>query len=212
MMKKIEVIVVEDHKLVRELWVGMLTANKDIKIVGESGMFDTAIEMIKSKNPDIVLLDINLSPGSGFDAVPLIRQFSPTTRIIIISMHNQPSYCKKMMGLGAMGYVTKNSSQKEMFKAIDEVMQGRTFVCDEIKDILVKQEMADELNGINELTSREIEIIKFLKEGLTSKEIATKFNRSFKTVEVHRHNILKKLKLNNTASLIRHIHSTEPSF
>ncbi|MCW3119629.1 MAG: two component transcriptional regulator, LuxR family [Chitinophagaceae bacterium] len=211
-MKKIKVMVVEDHKLVREMWIKSLIVNTDIEVVGESGIFDEAIEMIKDKNPDIVLLDINLGPASGFDAVPFIRQFSPLTKIIAVTMHAQPTYCKKMLGLGAMGYVTKNSSQKEMFKAIEEVMQGRTFVCNEIKDILVKQEMADEPNGIKELTSREIEIIKFLKEGLTSKEIATKFNRSFKTVEVHRHNILKKLKLNNTASLIQHIYSTEPSF
>ncbi|MCW3117562.1 MAG: two component transcriptional regulator, LuxR family [Chitinophagaceae bacterium] len=211
-MKKIEVIVVEDHKLVREMWIRSLAANSDMEVVGESGLFDEAIEMIKDKRPDIVLLDINLPPASGFDAVPLIREYSPNTKIIIVSMHNQPSYCKKMLGLGAMGYVTKNSSQKELFKAIEEVMQGKTFVCNEIKDILLNLEMADEPSGIKELTSREIEIIKLLKEGLTSKEIAVKFNRSFKTVEVHRHNILKKLKLNNTASLIQFVNSTNLSF
>jgi DNA-binding NarL/FixJ family response regulator len=128
-MKKISVIIVEDHKLVREMWTDLLADNNEIEVVGESGDFDEAIEMIKSKKPDIVFLDINLPQSSGLDAVPLIRKFAPDTRIIAISVHDLPVYAKKMLQMGANAYVTKNSSHLEIFKAVEEVMNGRSYVC-----------------------------------------------------------------------------------
>lgn len=214
-MDKITVVVVEDHQLVREMWVQLFAGRKEIEVVGESGSFDEAIEMIKTKRPDIVLLDINLSSNaSGMDAVPLIRKFAPGSKIIAVSMHNQPAYTKKMLQLGAMGYVTKNSSHSEIFAAIDSVMSGKTYVCNEIKNIISDQAMQDEPAGpsVKELSIREIEIIRLIKEGLSSKEIAARLSISIRTAEVHRHNILKKLGLKNTASLISFINTTDLSF
>jgi len=213
-MNKITVVVVEDHQLVREMWVQLFAGRKEIEVVGETGGFADAIEMIKTKRPDIVLLDINLPESSGLDAVPLIRKFAPGSRIIAVSMHNQPAYTKKMLQLGARGYVTKNSSHEEIFAAIDAVMAGKTYVCMEIKNILSEQALQDEPAGPNvkELSLREIEIIKLIKEGLSSKEIAARLHISIRTAEVHRHNILKKLGLKNTASLISFINTTDLSF
>ena len=135
-MKKIRIAVVDDHKLMREMWSILFAANTTVELAGESGEFNDAIEMIKTQRPDIVLLDINLLESSGFDAIPLIRKFCPCTRIIGVSMHNKPAYAKKVLKLGAKGYITKNSSQEEMFKAIKEVMNGRLYICTEIKDSL----------------------------------------------------------------------------
>lgn len=210
-MKKISVVIVDDHKLIREMWAKMFASDKEIEITGESGTLDEAIEMIKIKRPDIVLLDINLANASGLDAVPQIRKFSPGTRIIAVSMHNQPAYVKKMLKLGAKGYVTKNSSHDEMFKAIEEVMKGRVYVCTEIKDILSDQALNNEPAGpdAKDLSLREIEIIRLIKNGLSSKEISSQLVITTRTVEVHRHNILKKLKLKNTASLINFINTTD---
>jgi DNA-binding NarL/FixJ family response regulator len=210
-MKKISVVIVEDHKMVREMWVQLFVGRNDVEVVGKSGEFDEAIEMIKSKRPDIVLLDINLPNASGMDAVPLIRKYAPGTKIIAVSMHSQPAYAKKMLQLGARGYVTKNSSQEEMFAAIEAVMNGKNYVCDEIKNILSDQALQLEPTGpdIKELSLREIEIIRLIKEGNSSKEIAAQLNISPRTAEVHRHNILKKLKLKNTASLINFINTTD---
>ncbi len=193
------------------MWAKMFASDKEIEITGESGTLDEAIEMIKIKRPDIVLLDINLANASGLDAVPQIRKFSPGTRIIAVSMHNQPAYVKKMLKLGAKGYVTKNSSHDEMFKAIEEVMKGRVYVCTEIKDILSDQALNNEPAGpdAKDLSLREIEIIRLIKNGLSSKEISSQLVITTRTVEVHRHNILKKLKLKNTASLINFINTTD---
>jgi DNA-binding NarL/FixJ family response regulator len=122
-------------------------------------------------------------------------------------MHSQPAYAKKMLQIGAKGYVTKNSSKEEMIKAIMEVYKGNKFICDEIKNIISDQLLTEQTDSpnINSLTEREIQIINYIKEGSSSKEIATSLNISLKTVEVHRHNILKKLKLKNSASLVNFI-------
>lgn len=213
-MKKISIAIVDDHKLIREMWVKLFSERNDIEVNGESGRLDEAVEMIRIKRPDIVLLDINLPGGSGIDAVPLIRKYSPGTKIIAVSMHNKPVYAKKMLQVGAKGYVTKNSSKEEMFLAIETVMEGGKYVCTEIKDILSGQimESEDDQPNINGLSLREIEIIKLIKNGLSSKEIAAQLNISVRTIEVHRHNILKKLKLKNAASLINFINTTDLSF
>jgi DNA-binding NarL/FixJ family response regulator len=213
-MKKISIGVVEDHQLVREMWVSLFAGRPEIEVSGESGELDEAIEMIKTRRPDIVLLDINLPKASGLDAVPLIRKFAPGTRIIAVSMHNQPAYARKMLQLGARGYVTKNSSPDEMLLAIDEVMSGKVYVCLEIKNLITDQQLNDEPDqpDTKDLSLREIEIIKLIKEGLSSKEIAGRLHIAVRTAEVHRHNILKKLNLKNTASLIKFINTTDLFF
>ncbi|MEO8765389.1 MAG: response regulator transcription factor [Ginsengibacter sp.] len=210
-MAKITVVIVDDHKLLRELWQQILASNQEIEVVGESGEFDEAIELIKIKRPDIVLLDINLPPASGMDAVPLINKFAPGTKIIAISAHNQIVYAKKMLQLGAKAYVTKNSSSQEMLKAIKEVMNGKKYICSEIKDLISDQvfSQSDIPDATKTLSLREIQIIQLIKEGLSSKEMAAALNISVRTAEVHRRNIFEKLKLKNTASLINLINNTD---
>jgi DNA-binding NarL/FixJ family response regulator len=114
-----------------------------------------------------------------------------------------------MLQVGAKGYVTKNSSKEEMFTAITEVFKGNKYVCDEIKTIISDQLLDEnqDVPSINSLTEREIQIINHIREGLSSKEIANRLEISLKTVEVHRHNVLKKLKLKNSASLVNFINS-----
>ena len=213
MTKKIRIAVVDDHKLIREMWSMLFAGNTSIELVAESGEFDHAVEMIKMKRPDLVLLDINLLGSSSFDAIPMIRKFSPGTRIIIVSMHNNPAYAKKVLKLGAKGYITKNSSHDELFTAIDEVMDGGTYVCTEIKDFLFEQSLNKEAGAmdIKSLSLRELEIVRLLLKGYSSKEIAEDLSISPRTAEVHRHNILKKLGLKNTASLINFINNKDIS-
>ena len=210
-MKEITVVIVDDHKLVREMWKDLLSHYGGIEITGESGQFQEAIDIVREKRPDIVFLDINLSQPSDFNAVPLIRKYAPGTRIKAVSMHNQPVYAKKMLRMGVNGYVTKNSSREEVFQAIEYVMQGRKYVCTEIKDIISEQMLMVEPTGrdIKGLSLREIEIIRLIKEGLSSKEIACQLNISVRTAEVHRYKILKKLQVRNTAALINFISTTD---
>ena len=212
-MKKTTLVVVDDHKLVREMWKELFARNTELEVIGESGEFEESIELVKQKRPDIVLLDINLSQANGFDAVPLIRKFVPGCKIIAVSMHSQPAYAKKMLNLGARGYVTKNSSKEEILAAIAEVIRGGKYVCQEIRTIISEQMLNNEITGpdVRDLSLREVEVIRLIKQGQSSKEIAASLSISVRTAEVHRHNILKKLHLKNTASLINFINTTDLS-
>jgi two-component system invasion response regulator UvrY len=136
---------------------------------------------------------------------------APGSKVLGVSLHTQPTYARKMMQKGAMGYVTKNSSREEMFKAIIEVHSGKKYVCDEIKNILSEQVISgeDQHSGLNALSQREIEVISFIKKGYSSKEISDTLNISVKTVEVHRYNILKKLNLKNAAALVNFINNSQ---
>jgi len=210
-MKEITVVIVDDHKLFREMLAKTLALNKQIKIAGESGTWTAARKLIKFKKPDIVLLDINFPKGSGFDIVPGIKKFSPRTRIIAVTMYNQPAYAQKMLDMGANGYVTKNSPYNEILKAIEKVMKDQVYLCTEIKNNLVQYAWGRQRIGlgIKKLSSREIEVVKLIKDGLTSKQTAKKLGLALKTVEAHRYHIFRKLKLKNIASLISYFNSAE---
>jgi two-component system invasion response regulator UvrY len=159
-------------------------------------------------------MDINLPGMNGIEATQQIRKFSPGTKILGVSLHTQPTYARKMIQKGAMGYVTKNSSREEMFKALMEIQSGKKYICEEIKNILSEQVISgeDQQSGLNSLSQREIEIIAFIKKGNSSKEIADALSISVKTVEVHRYNILKKLNLKNAAALVNFINNSQLEF
>jgi len=210
-MDKITILIADDHTLVRETWSFILNSDPRFTVVAECGSGEEAVEKAKELRPAVVIMDINLPGINGIEATQLIRKFSPGSKILGVSLHTQPTYARKMMQKGAMGYVTKNSSRDEMFKAIIEVSNGRKYVCDEIKNILSEQVISgeDTQSGLNSLSQREIEVISFIKKGNSSKEIADTLNISVKTVEVHRYNILKKLNLKNAAALVNFINNSQ---
>lgn len=210
-MEKITILIADDHTLVRETWSFILNTDNRFQVIAESGSGEEAVELAKELRPDIIIMDINLPGMNGIEATQLIRKFSPASRILGVSLHTQPTYARKMMQKGAMGYVTKNSSREEMFKALVEVHAGRKYICDEIKNILSDQVMSgnEGPTGLNALSQREIEIISFIKKGFSSKEIAENLDISVKTVEVHRYNILKKLNLKNSAALVNYINNSQ---
>ena len=209
----IQILVADDHKLIRETWAHILTLDKRFHVVGTCSNSEDAVRMSREKQPDIVLMDINMPPFSGIEATRRILEASPETRIIAVTMHSQPAYAKKMLQLGASGYVTKNSSQEEMIQGILEVSLGNTFICEEMKELITAaNENPASLSSINSLTEREIDVMNMIKQGNSSKDISRKLNISIKTVQVHRHNLLKKLKLKNAVSLIQFMHSSPIHF
>lgn len=209
-MKKIRILIADDHKLVREFWAAYLNTDPRFEVVASCGDAEEAVESAKQFQPDIVLIDINMTPFSGLEATQKIREISPSSRIIGVSMYTQPAYTKKILQMGAKGYLTKNSSKEEMIEAIIEVNKGNKYICREIIDIISEGMFADkeELPDINSLTEREIDVVNLVKIGASSKEISQTLNIALKTVEVHRHNILKKLKLKNSASLVNFINTS----
>jgi DNA-binding NarL/FixJ family response regulator len=207
-MEKITILIADDHMLIRDTWSSILNSDPRFQVISRCSNGEEAIKESQKLRPKVVLIDINMTPVSGIEATQQIRKFSPASKIIGVSMHSQPAYVKKLLKLGAHGYVTKNSPQQEMFEAIEEVMKGNRYICSEVKTILSEQAFDEENSGANSLSNRELEIIKFIKDGLSSKEISAALNISLKTVEVHRHNILKKLNLKNSAALVNYINES----
>ena len=213
-MSKISIMVVDDHSLIREALVHLLNLEETFEVIATTGDCENVIKIAREKRPDILLLDINMAPLTGFDIIKLLRKNSPLTKVIGLSIHSQPTYVKKLLRLGAKGYLTKNSTLTEMKEAILAVHGGNTFICHEVKIIFSEQLLqgGEEKIDINLLSERELQIVGLLKDGQSSKEIAGELQISSRTVQVHRHHILKKLKLKNTISMISYLNSYAHDF
>jgi two-component system, NarL family, invasion response regulator UvrY len=208
-MKKISIMIIDDHTLIRESWRSMLGALENMEVIAECGDGRLAGELAKNMRPDVVLLDVNMQPMDGFKVAKVIRMLSPLSKIIGLSMRSEPANVKKFLRLGAKGYVTKNSPREEMIHAIEEVNRGNTYICAEVRPFLAKQtgEGDSEAPDLNCLTETELRVLGLLVAGESSKEIAEKFGIAVKTAEVHRHNILKKMKVKSTLALILYVNS-----
>lgn len=203
-MEKITILLVDDHRLLRESWYGILNSDPHFRVVGDTGDGMEAIKMTKNLHPDVVLMDLNMMPVDGYEVTRQIHKSGSAARVIGLTMYNNVISAKRLLALGAMGYLTKNSSKEEMKEAILEVKKGRKYICREIKNVLAQQELEEdsEVSLVGSLSKREIEIVQYVKKGFSSREIALQLDIGMKTVEVHRYNILRKLHLKNSASLI----------
>lgn len=141
--QKLRLIIVDDHKMIRETWRLLLSRVPNLEVVGECASGAEAIDSAAALSPDIMLMDINMEPVNGFEATQAISGKHPDIRIIGVSVNDQPGYARHMLQMGARGFVTKNSSLSEMVHAINEVSQGKTYICTE-----VQQKMGDKKSGV----------------------------------------------------------------
>lgn len=204
-MSKIKVYLIDDHKLVVDLYDSLLLSSDRFVVVGKAYNGTKALEEIKQFLPDIILLDISMPDISGIELTKQIKQFHPTAKIIGVSMHSKLSYIKEMIRNGADGYLTKSSSAEEMMEGLEQVYAGHNFVCREVKDLITQSMLAnnsrEEENSFESLTKREVEIVNLVRQGKSSNEIAEVLHIAKKTVEVHRHNILRKLNIHSSIEL-----------
>jgi DNA-binding NarL/FixJ family response regulator len=203
-MKKIRILIVEDHKLIRETWSSMLNADERFEVIGACGDTQQAISFAQLEHPDIVLMDININPLNGFEATTRMKETTPMSKVIALSFHSEMVFVQKMFASGAKGYMTKNSGCEELTDAILRVHAGNQYVCAEVREKGFEVVPLSYVKGPATylLTNKEIQVSHFLQDGLLSKEIAGKLNISVRTVSVHRYNIFKKLNVNNSVSLI----------
>lgn len=210
-MKELKLIIIEDHTMVREMWKVLLTPGKGFNIIADCGTIKEAKDIIQQQKADVILLDINLAGDLAFDLMPYIVHYAPESKILVVSMHNQAGYAKKIIRMGAHGYITKNSTNEELTEAIRTVASGKQYICREV-DMLIAGETYNKdenIRDINKLSNRELQIVQLIKNGQSSREIAEMLDISLRTVDVHRYNILRKLNLKNTASLVNYINKTE---
>lgn len=207
LMKKTKLFLVDDHKMMIDMWSALLNADANFEIVGSAMDAESAFELIKEALPQVVIMDITLPGMSGIELTKLVKEKFPTIKVLGVSMHTNILLIKQMLINGASGYVSKTSSFEEMSQAILVVQNGQRFICKDVKDYITNQVISEEEGDpafkINQLTKRELEIVNMIKEGHSSKEIAEKLFISKRTVEVHRYNIFRKLDVNNITSLIK---------
>jgi DNA-binding NarL/FixJ family response regulator len=184
------------------------------QVVGDTGDSEVAVEVVGNTHPDIIFLDINIKPQDGFEVIKRILEISPRSKVIALSMYTIPAYAKKMISLGAKAYLTKNSSVEEILQSINVVYNGGIYICNEIQTIASEspQDKENRTPNINLLSEREVKVLQYVKRGLSSREISAELNISYRTVEVHRHKILKKLNLKNTPSLINYLNFHNADF
>lgn len=134
MQERIRLVIVDDHTLMRETWKMVLQRDPRIEVIGECASGEEAISCAETSSPDVMLMDINMTPVNGFEATRKIAKTCPSVKIIGLSINNLPTYAKNMMQLGAKGYVTKNSPSSEMIEAIVIVNKGGTYICKEVRE------------------------------------------------------------------------------
>ncbi|MEJ0105579.1 MAG: response regulator transcription factor [Bacteroidota bacterium] len=161
-MKKITILIADDHALIRETWRFLLNAVPQFKVIAESDSGEETVKLASRLTPDIVMMDINLNGMNGIIATPLIRKTSPSSKVLALSMYKQASYVKQMMNAGAMGYVTKDSNAAELEMAIFKLHDGDKYICDEACHYLAEEVLGG--NKLDALTKKEIQITEHVKK------------------------------------------------
>lgn len=210
-MKKIKLLVVEDHHLIRDSIKALLSAYSDIKIVGEAADGEEAVEKTSLLQPDVVVMDISMPKLNGLRATQLIKEESAEVKIVLLSAHVTQKYVIEGVKVGADGYIPKESSTSVLIDAIRTVYDGKKYYKGIVSDMIVenytKKSGRKGLDDAPEkklpITKREMEILKLISNGMTNQEIAEKLFISVRTVESHKSHIMQKLDIKNTAGLVK---------
>jgi DNA-binding NarL/FixJ family response regulator len=202
----ISVLLVEDHRLVREALRDTLAKEPDMSIVGEAGDAAEAFECARALSPDVVVLDIGLPGMNGIEvATRLKEECGAEPKIVALSAYSDKRFVTEMLRAGAGGYVTKSAAGTELVRAIRSVAQGQTYLCPEVAGTLVSAVRdGTERAETPRLSRREREVLRLIAEGARSPAIAEQLHISLGTVEVHRRNIMRKLGLRTVAELTRY--------
>jgi two-component system response regulator NreC len=186
----------------------LLETEPDFSIIGEAGDGLETVRLVERLQPDVLVLDLMMPGLSGLEALPIIRQRSPRTRVVVLSMHNNNAFVATALKDGAMGYVLKGSDEEVLVRAVREVAAGRRFlsppVTERAIDAYIEQSRSVQIDLHETLTDREREVLRLAAEGKTSSEIAASLHISPRTVENHRGNMMRKLGLKNPSELVRY--------
>jgi two-component system, NarL family, response regulator NreC len=201
----ISVVVVDDHAVVRSGLKLLLDNEEDIDVVGEAGNAKDAIFRARALKPDVILLDVVMPGESGIEVLPQLLKESAETRVLVLSMQDDPSYVREAFAAGARGYVLKEAADEEVVSAVREVAGGGSYVHPALGARLVAAEAAERAAAeADPLSDREREILRLLALGHTNQEIAQQLYISVRTAESHRAHIMQKLRLTTRAELVRY--------
>jgi DNA-binding NarL/FixJ family response regulator len=201
----IRTVLADDHSLIREGFKKLLIEREQpfIELVGEAENGKELLEIVAKTQPDLVLTDIKMPLLTGLDALKEIKEKNPEIKVVILTMHEESEYIKRAISSGADGYLSKNIEQQELERAIKTVFNGAKYFSASVNAILLTQLSEQHVIEQTDISPRENEVLQLVAQGLSTKQIAAQLDISNRTVETHRINLLKKLKANNTAELIK---------
>jgi two-component system response regulator NreC len=207
-MSKIRLLLVDDHEVIRAGLRMLFTAEDDMEIVGEASNAEEAIDAVQALKPDVVLMDVVMPGLSGIEATRRIREAYPDTNVLALTMHEDEQYFFEMLHAGASGYVPKRAAPDDLLSAIRVVSRGQVFLYPSVAKMLVKdfvQRGGPDSSLVHEqLTPREREVLTYIAEGYTNREIGDQLSISPKTVDRHRENIMSKLDLHSRVALVKY--------
>jgi two-component system response regulator NreC len=202
----IRVVLVDDHAVVRSGLRLLLDGQEDIEVIGDAGNAQDAIFRARALKPDVMLLDVVMPGESGIEVLPKLLKESSETKILVLSMQDDPSYVREAFAAGAKGYVLKEAADEEVVSAVREVAVGGSYVHPALGARMVAAEAADRAAAeADPLSDREREVLRLLALGHTNQEIAEKLYISVRTAESHRAHIMQKLQLSTRAELVRYV-------
>lgn len=213
-MKKTSIVLADDHSLVRDGIRALLEEEDEFEVVGEASDGKEALKLIQQRVPDLLIIDIRMPGMNGIETLEELNQRNMRVKSIILSMHDSEEYILKSLSAGANGYLLKDTGKSEFIKAIHTVLQGGKYFSGDISDVLVRNLLEGNGNSQKEkdkkphtnpfdLTARELEILKLVLEGLTNKQISERLQKSKRTVETHRFNLMRKMQVKNLLDLSR---------
>lgn len=205
----IRVILAEDHHLVRQGIRSLLEKVNDIEVVAEAENGEEAVKLIQNLSPDVLVTDINMPRLNGIQATEKIRDLKLAARVVVLSMHTNKNLVRQSLRSGVKSYILKSAVKDELLTAIRAAYRNATYLSPAVSELVMAdlaaagQTDSDEANGINQLSSREREILKLIAEGYTNKAIAQMMYLSIKTIEKHRARLIAKLQVRDLAGLVR---------
>jgi DNA-binding NarL/FixJ family response regulator len=206
-IKKIKVLIAEDHVMVRQGFIVLLNAQPDIEVVGEAADGNEMVEKADNLRPDVILADISMPNLNGIEATKLIHQRWPEMPVVIITIHTSSTYVIRALRNGARGYVVKNDNFQNVVQAIKTVTMGQRYLSGQVSEQIIDAVISGtslDYNLDERISVREREILQLIAEGNTNSQIAKKLVISARTVETHRTNLMRKLDLNSQIDILRY--------
>lgn len=198
-----KVLLADDHTVVRDGLKGVLL-REGFEIVAEASNGREAVDMARKLQPDVALIDVAMPLLNGIDAARAIHTHCPRTRTILLTMHKETNYVLEALRAGVKGYVLKTQAASDLVNAIGSALEGAVYLSPGISDGVVEAALNKDSVALDPLTQRERQVLQLIAEGKTNKEISQVLGMSVKTVDTHRRNLMAKLNIHETASLVRH--------
>jgi len=207
-LQKQGIFILDDHPVIRNGLTFIIEREADLFVCGDAGRYNEALEKIESQNPSLIIVDISLDGPNGLDFIQQVRGLYPDVRMLVHSIHDEMFYAERVLRAGARGYVMKQESAERIIEAIREVLNGKIYVSVKLGERLLQKMSSDPAaiskSPIDHLSNRELEVFRFIGEGLSTRQIAQILHRSPKTIDTYRGRIKDKLDLGNSSEVIQY--------